>query len=252
MLVLAVESSGELSAVAVADESGVLAASAPVRGRRHGESVAPAIERVCTEAKRSLGQLGAVVVDVGPGLFTGLRVGVSTAKSLGFALGIPVVEVGSLELLAASAANWLPSAPGGDVALIVPVVDARRAQVFSARFEPLSGPGSSEAEQVQDARLFDPEALADELHELVAGGAGCLCLGDGALRYRRLLERAGAEMAPQALCDPDVGLLARIGLSRALAGRGRPAGEVAARYLRPADVRINWEQRIGARASAGA
>jgi tRNA threonylcarbamoyladenosine biosynthesis protein TsaB len=250
VLVLALESATELSAVALADESGVLARSAPERGRRHGESMAPAIEFVSTSAGLSLRQVDAVVVDVGPGLFTGLRVGVSTAKALGFALDVAVVEVGSLELLALGAAT----APGARLGasdreppLLVPVVDARRAQVFSARFEPAPATNCEPVDRVDEDRLFDPDQLAEDLAAVVEGGRRCLCLGDGALRYRELVASTGAEIAPAPLCDPDVGVLALTGLTRAAAGKGRPAAEVTARYLRPADVRINWEQRLTAR-----
>jgi len=247
VLVLAVESATELSAVALADESGVLATSTPQRGRRHGESIAPAIAFVCTTTGLSLRQLDAVAVDVGPGLFTGLRVGVSTAKALGFALDVPVVEMGSLELLALGAASSESvGARDGAPPLVVAVVDARRGQVFSARFEALPG-SSAGIEPAGEDRLFDPEDLAGELTALVHQGRRCLCLGDGALRYRPLLEAAGAVIAPAQLCDPDVEVLARTGVVRAAACWGRPAAEVTARYLRPADVRINWEQRTGAR-----
>lgn len=249
MLVLAVESATELSAVALADESGVLATSLLQRGRRHGESIAPAIEFVCSKTGLSLRRLDAVVVDVGPGLFTGLRVGVSTAKALGFALRVPVVEVSSLELLAQGAVSstLFDTGDAGDL-LLVPVIDARRAQVFSGRFE--SAGAAHGVRQVDDDRLFDPQELAGELTALIEGGRSCWCLGDGAVRYRALLEGTGAGIAPGELCDPDVGVLSRIGLSRAAAGRGRPAVEVAARYLRPADVRINWEHRLGARSAS--
>ncbi len=251
MLVLALESATELSAVAVADRSGVLAVSAPERGRRHGESMAPAIESVCAAAGVTLRQLDALVVDVGPGLFTGLRVGVSTAKALGFALDIAVVEVGSLELLALGAARTWAAGAGVEPPLLVPVVDARRGQVFSARFGPARPRGPEHIERVDQDRLFDPEELAGELTALVEEGCACLCLGDGAVRYRELLAGAGAEIAPGELHDPDVAVLAGTGLARAEAAGGRPAAEVTARYLRPADVRINWEQRLAARPARG-
>jgi len=70
--------------------------------------------------------------------------------------------------------------------------------------------------------------------------------GDGASRYAPLLGRSGA-LVVSSLVAPDVGVLATIGVQRALAGEGRPAAEVSARYLRPADVRINWETRMTGR-----
>ena len=257
MLVLAVESATDVSAVALADEEGVLAAVSG-RGRRHGEHLAPAVEFACARAGRRLEELDAVAVDVGPGLFTGVRVGVATAKALAFALGLPAVAVGSLELLALSAARWAPADRGGagGELLLVPVVDARRGLVFAGRYHP-AGPGpigmaqagveQAGVEQAGEDRLLEPGALAAEIGALVAEGRRCLCLGDGARRYAAELEAAGAELPGGAPDGPDVAVLAAEGVRRAGRGAGVPAAALEARYLREADVRINWEQRLAPR-----
>ncbi len=247
MLVLALESATEAAGVALADDDGVLAAFTLQRGRRHGESMAPAVSFVCERAGVRLSELDALCVDVGPGLFTGLRVGVSTAKALGFALDIPVVEMTSLEVLALAAAGS-PWADGAAGCVLVPVVDARRALVFSARYE-LTG-AALPLRRLGEDGLFDPEALAAQIAALVEEGRRCVCIGDGARRFAELLRRRGAEVSPSPLF-PDVGVLAVTGLARATAGAGCPAEQVAARYLRPADVRINWEQRMPTRPVAG-
>ena len=247
MLVLALESATQAAGVALADDDGVLATVTLERGRRHGETMAPAISFVCERAGVTLSQLDGLCVDVGPGLFTGLRVGVSSAKALGFALGIPVVEMTSLEVLALGAAGspWSDSAVGS---VLVPVVDARRALVFSARYE-LTG-GEPPLARLGDDGLFHPDELVADIAALVQQGRRCVCAGDGARRYAALLGDAGAEVAPSPVF-PDVAVLAAAGLARAAAGEGRPADEVTARYLRPADVRINWEQRMSTRPVSG-
>ncbi len=245
MLVLGVESATDVSGAALADESGVLAAATVARGRRHGETVAPAVHFVCERAGVALGDLDAVAVDVGPGLFTGLRVGVSTAKGLGFALSVPVVEVGSLEALAVEgAARRGPWRVDGAVPALslVPVVDARRGQVFAGRFR-CSAAG--EVEQVGEDRLMEPQALARELGGLAQAGSRVVCPGDGAVRYAELVTGAGAVVLEEVRW-PDPGVIARLGLSRFRSGGGREASKVTARYLRPADVRINWETRFAA------
>lgn len=246
MLVLGVESATDTSGVALADEDGVLAAVAVARGRRHGESVAPAIEFVCARAGVALGELGAVAVDVGPGLYTGLRVGVATAKGLGFALGIPVVEMGSLELLAIDMAGRV-GARADAPSHLVPVVDARRGQLFTCSFRPGSDTG---VEPTGPERLVDPAELVAEVGALVASGARVVCGGDGARRYAGPLAGAGVELLP-AVVAPDPGILASVGRARAASGAGRDAAKVTARYLRPADVRIKWETRFGPRTAAG-
>ncbi len=242
MLVLALESATDVSGVALADEEGLLSSAVSGRGRRHGEHLAAAVEFVCHRAGRRLGDVGALAVDVGPGLFTGVRVGVATAKALAFALEIPAVAVSSLELLALSAAAWV--AAEAPERLLVPVVDARRGLVFAGRYRPAP---PAEVEQVGDDRLLEPDALAEEVAAVVAGGRRCLCVGDGARRYASVLRAAGAEVLDGTPAAPDVSVLAAVGVRRAGEGGGVDAAALEARYLREADVRINWEQRLAPR-----
>lgn len=227
-MIVAVESATDAAGVALAAEGRVLAEVTVPGGRRHAETVAPAIEFVCATAGVDVRDVVAVAVDVGPGLFTGLRVGVATARGLAFALGIPVVVAGSLEILAHAAAEVVPSA------LVVSVVDARRGEVFAARFRV----GSGGVQRLSDDRLVAPEVLADE----VAGLAEpALVVGDGARRYHHLF---GPAVAGALLEHPPVAVLARLGLGRLQAGEILRAADVVPRYLRAADARIHWEQRV--------
>lgn len=247
MLVLGVESATDTTGVALADEGGVLACATASRRRRHGESIAPAIEFVCARAGVVAAQLDAVAVDVGPGLFTGLRVGVATAKGLGFALDIPVVEMTSLELLALDMARRSRALDDRGCGVLLPVVDARRGQLFAARFRLRDGAAPDDAPvQEGEDRLVDPERLTADVGTIVAEGGRVLCAGDGARRYEQQLRVAGASVLAD-IAAPDPAILAAVGLDRARAGAGREAAKVAARYLRPADVRINWETRFGPR-----
>lgn len=245
MLVLGVESATDTAGVAIADEAGVLASATTTRGRRHGESIAPAIEFVCARAGVVPGQLDAVAVDVGPGLFTGLRVGVATAKGLGFALGVPVVEMTSLELLALDMARRCADTADRSRTVLLPVVDARRGQLFAARFRLGDDPP---LEQVGEDRLVEPDQLVAEAGTIVAEGGEVFCAGDGAWRYGESLRGAGARLL-RGVVAPDPAILASVGLVRAAAGVGRDAVKVTARYLRRADVRINWETRFGRRSA---
>ncbi|MDE3086719.1 MAG: hypothetical protein KGJ77_08125, partial [Acidobacteriota bacterium] len=99
-------------------------------------------------------------------------------------------------------------------------------------------------------RLLEPGALAEELRALVAGGGRCLCVGDGARRYAGALAAAGAELRSGVPPAPDVSVLAAEGVRRAEEGGGVLAAALEARYLREADVRIHWEQRLGPRPGA--
>ncbi|HXX90019.1 MAG TPA: tRNA (adenosine(37)-N6)-threonylcarbamoyltransferase complex dimerization subunit type 1 TsaB [Acidimicrobiales bacterium] len=233
MLVLAVESATDAAAVALAGEDGVLASAVTTERRHHAERIAPFVASVCAEAGVTLREIDALAVDVGPGLFTGLRVGVATVKALAFALEIPVVGVTSLEILAGAVAE--EGGAGGR--LVVPVVDARRGEVFSARYE-VDGAGLVEC---ATPTIGSPEVLAEAL---AFHGRPALALGDGALRYEGLLASVpGLEVAGPALAHPPVATLARTALARAATGEWVEGGAIGAHYLREADARINWETR---------
>jgi tRNA threonylcarbamoyladenosine biosynthesis protein TsaB len=247
VLVLAVESATDAAGVALADETGPLGSLVLARGRRHTETLAPAVETLCHRVGVTPAEFDLVAVDVGPGLFTGLRVGVGTVKALSFALDIPVVPATSLEILAAALAAAGAGA-GPDPRLLVPVVDARRGEVFSSSFavDPASGvPG-----ELGPPAVLSPEALAAALSAL---DVPLLLAGDGALRYRPLFASLpGVTVAGAAYASPPVTALAELAVTRGRAGTVSDGATVMPLYMRQADARINWEQRIAPRAPAPA
>ena len=233
MLLLAVESATDAAGVAVVDDAGLLAAVDSGRRRRHAEELAPAVEFVCASAGVEMAALTALAVDVGPGLFTGLRVGIGTVKALALALELPIAVATSLEVLAHAVAG-AGMAPG---TAVVPVVDARRGEVFSAPFEVKGG----QAIQLGEDSIGPPDALAETLAAL---GRPCVLAGDGALRHAALFSAIdGVELAGEAFAHPPVTVLAALGRDRVAAGAVQAEGSVTARYLRGADVRIGWETR---------
>jgi tRNA threonylcarbamoyladenosine biosynthesis protein TsaB len=247
MLVLAIESATDAAAVALADEDGTIAQSTLSRGRRHAETIAPAIEYCCATAGLALAQVDAVVVDVGPGLFTGLRVGVGTAKALAYALERPVVTSTSLEVLARAVSQSI--ATGERPVRIIPVLDARRGEVVSAEFRVPQGDfdrlSRGPLERTGDELLQTPDALVAWLGGLGDAGALDLVLvGDGAVRYEAILRKVpNARFAASWLASPPVGVLAAMGVELAHNGEFQDPLTLAARYVRHADARINWETR---------
>lgn len=236
MIVLGIESATELVGVAVADDHGARAAVWATGRRRHGEALAPAVAHVLEQAEVGLGDLGAVAVDIGPGLFTGLRVGVATAKGLAQSLGIGVIGIESLDVLAHAAydAGW--AGP------VLAVVDARRAEVFAARYE---RDDSGKVVQADPPARHTPEELAASFD--ARGARGTLAVGDGARRYlagTAAVQAAGVRVAGASLASPPPGVLATLAVARLSAGATplAPAAVVPV-YLRDADVRINWVQR---------
>jgi tRNA threonylcarbamoyladenosine biosynthesis protein TsaB len=237
VILLALESATPQAAVALATEAGVLA-TASASGRRHGETLAPAIEFVCRRAGIRLNEVNALAVDIGPGLFTGLRVGVGMAKALAFALGIPVAPVTSLDVIA----QTLASSGAAHGAVVVPVVDARRGEVFWARYRvdadravALDQPHRSSPEAVRGVMLPEPSPV--------------LFAGDGAQRYAALLSSGGFAgegwaIAGRVHAFPSVGVLAELGMGKVIAEAVEDASRIAPMYLREADTNINWERRL--------
>ncbi len=148
MLTLAIESSTAQVGCAVGGHEGVLASAHSARGRHHAESLAPMIEFVCDQARVELSELSCVAVDVGPGLFTGLRVGVATATAMASALRVPMIGISSLDLLAFPVRFT--------DRLIVVAIDARRGELFHASYRQVLGG----VQRLSEARVCTPEGLA--------------------------------------------------------------------------------------------
>jgi len=177
VLLLGLDTSTPAVAVALHDGDAVLARRTTVDPRRHGELLAPAIAAVLGDVGRRPVDITAIAVGVGPGPYTGLRVGVVTALTFGDALGVPVHGVGSLDVIATDG-------PPGSVTV---VTDARRREVFWATYDDMrrrtSGPavgrpGDAAALAVgavvgAGAALY-PEAFGPDLPALLPD-AGSLC-----------------------------------------------------------------------------
>jgi tRNA threonylcarbamoyladenosine biosynthesis protein TsaB len=227
LILLGIETASELVGVTLADDAGPRAGVWVTGRRRHAEALAPAIAHVLDQVGMSLADVEVVAVDVGPGLFTGLRVGVASAQGLAQGLGVGVIGVTSVDVLARSAyaAGW----PGP----VAAVVDARRGEVFGARYR---GP----TDQSHPLRRWMPAELAASLRADAAPFPGLLVVGNGALRYAG--DFGGLRLA--AIADPSPRALVEVAAGRLAAGeRPVPPADVRPVYLREADARINWVQR---------
>src|SRR5512133_633507 len=131
MIVLGLDTATAQAGVAIGTSEKTLAAFQLVRDRYHAESLAPAVAFLCERAGLDLSAIDAIAVDVGPGSFTGLRVGVAMAKALAHSLGKPTIPVSSLEILAQSARFTSRT--------IVPTLDALRDEVYYAIYRTVGG-----------------------------------------------------------------------------------------------------------------
>jgi tRNA threonylcarbamoyladenosine biosynthesis protein TsaB len=230
----AIETATETVGVAVRTDTGIEVELALTGRRRHVESLTPALEHVLGQVGLRPADLGAIAVDTGPGLFTGLRVGVAAAKGLGQALGVGLVAASSLDILLAAAAEV------GHHGRVCAAVDARRGEVF-ATVRDVGFDGAVHAADVTPA-LFRPDALAATLRDLPPAEGPVRAVGDGAQRYAALLgEVPGVEVVGPALSYPPPSTLLRLAAGRLAEGEAPvPAVGVVPLYMREADARSNF------------
>lgn len=229
MLILGIETVTQQVGVAIGGHEGVIASFHCSRDRRHAETLVPGIQFLCQQARIELDEIGAVAVDVGPGLFTGLRVGLATAKAIAHARRIPMVGISSLDL-AAFPARFSDR-------LVVSMIDARRGEVFYATYRRVPGG----IQRVSEPHVDQP---ADIVDQLVAQGEECLLVGDGAQRYAEVFEAvSGVEIGKEGFRHPTAGSLVELAHARALREEFVTIGEIEPMYLRAPDARINWQQR---------
>ncbi|MDX3690839.1 tRNA (adenosine(37)-N6)-threonylcarbamoyltransferase complex dimerization subunit type 1 TsaB [Streptomyces europaeiscabiei] len=166
MLLLALDTATPAVTVALHDGTDVVAASSQVDARRHGELLLPAVDRVLAEAGTRLDAVTGIVVGIGPGPYTGLRVGLMTADTFGLALGVPVHGVCTLDGLA-----YATGAGGTVEGPFVVATDARRKEVYWARYE-------DARTRVTDPAVDRPAEIADAVAGLPAVGAGAVLYPD--------------------------------------------------------------------------
>ena len=192
MLILAFDTATDVATSALVDDGEVL-------GERvsRAQTLLEDVDALLRQGGAGPHSVDALAVGIGPGSFTGVRVGLATARGLALALGVPVAGVSTLDALAAGA-------PGA-----TPVIDARRREVFVLQGEP---------------RVLAPAELELE--------AGTVCVGSGAVRYRSVFEAAGAEIPP----DEDERHLPRARFHAQLARDFGAADAVEPLYLRVPDA----------------
>lgn len=228
MLVLGLETSTQRSSVALVDEGGVVASVSLGVPRRHGEFVAPAIRFCLDQAGVQLDGVHGVAVGLGPGLYTGLRVGIATAQSLAAARQLPVVGLSGLDVLAFRE-RYVRR-------LICAALDARRGELFWAFYR--SAPGG--VQRLGEIELGTADRLAAEIEEQAEE---CLIVGDGGLGAAEQLRAVGAEVAGPDNAWPEASELAELAVPRFIREETQTAIELQPIYLRQADARIGWQER---------
>ena len=229
MIVLGIETSTPQTSVALGTETEILA-STSLTGRTRQDAVVPAIEHLLRWTGLELSAVGGVAVGLGPGLFTGLRVGVEAGKSLAQVLGVPILGIPSLDALAFGVRHTSR--------LIGAVIDARRGEVFYAFYRAVPGGVLREGEY----QVAPPDHLAADLE---AKGEDVLLAGNGAILYRHELRRAGGrlEFASAVSAHPQAESLVELAVPRFHREEFDRLFDVVPLYLRKSDAEIAWDQR---------
>ncbi len=207
------------AAVAVSgDGEPVLFCVREPREREHAEVILLMVEKVMSDGGLAFDALDAIAVTIGPGSFTGVRVGVAAARGLALATGLPLIGVTSLEVMARQALDRLDETPD----TLVIALDARRGEVYQAVFD-----GAGET-------LIDPAALTPEqaVAQLPETGKIILAGGGAALVLAAAAENGRALQAVFPDLQPDASALAQIALTRAPVN-----GPLSPLYLRPPDAK---------------
>jgi len=220
MRVLGVETSGDVCSIAVIDGGGVLAEASFRHNMELSRSLVPHVEDLLTRASLEVPDVQGVAVSVGPGSFTGLRIGVSAAKSFAYARGIPIAGVGTLEALAADHPAPTPT-------LLCPLISASAADVFAALYQWNDGR--------LEVRAVETLLPAAEMARRLALYPGSVAVIGSPGPHRGLLREVLQErlILGEEDLPPRAATVASLGRVRLGAGAGDEVHTLAPRYLRP-------------------
>ncbi len=230
MTVLAIDTATMVSSVAVATEERVLAELTAETRFTHSETLVPNIEEVLRLADTNREDLSAVAVSLGPGSFTGLRIGLAAAKAIAYALSIPLVGVPTLEVLAAA----FPS-PG---ALVAPLIDAQKGNAYFALYRSTENCLVCERE----VSVASPREIAAVIAERKAP---VTLAGD----FARKLVAKGMDLPKNVMLAPITHIMPRAALVAARAivrlknGEGKSPMELEPIYVRRSEAEVLWEKR---------
>lgn len=228
MLILGIETSTPQASVSIGSEQGVIASALISRGATYNEFLLPAIRFCLDESGLGYRNIGGIAVSIGPGLFTGLRVGVATAKALAQTLSVPIVGLASLDLIAYELRYSAKT--------ICAVLDARRSEVFSAFYR--SSPGG--IQRMSAYKCETPQRLAVGL---ASRPEEVLLVGNGALLYRDIFEDLEpVEMGTMSHAFPNANSLAELALARMYREDFDPLTELKPLYLRQSAKPIQWDR----------
>ncbi len=226
-LILAIETASPAGGVAIVGET-VLGEVFLATKQTHSRRLLTAVDYLLKHLDLKLEDLAGIAVSIGPGSFTGLRIGLATAKGLALGIGIPLLGIETLKALAVQA----PFFPG----LLCPALDARRRQVYTALYQ-WEGP---ELKEILPPSLMAPEKLLSYLNGPV------LFLGDALKAYEKLwTKHLGPQFktAPNQCLFPRAATVGILGRTKLLAGHQDDPHRLLPLYLRPSEAELKFKEK---------
>ena len=241
MKILAIETTGKYGSASVIDETGLVCSAASSEEMNHLKGMITLIDEALRKAGVTKDELTHVAASVGPGSFTGIRIGVTTARIMSQMLGIPCIAVSTLEAMAKGSLN---KAIASGALYVVPVINARRHQTYAGVYEAVFTTDGEHQSAIPV--MEEKQYMIEELLEYLSSGIAVYFTGDGIDAYREIIETslpagtyafAGEEIRYQN-AEP----VAEIALARAKAGDTVAYDELLPEYMRLAEA----EQRLRA------
>jgi len=223
MKILGIDTSSESLGIALLEDERLIINSEKVHGLRHSRDLIPTIKKLLNQVSLRLRDIDGIAVSIGPGSFTGLRIGVTAAKTLSIVTGKPVTGVPTLKAIAYNAYHY----PG----IICPIVDARKQMIYASLYKK----GKNGLKKIAGDMLLPVDKLLDEINSKT------LFIGDGLKLYGKKIQRVKkefAEFSPPQLWLPRSDTVAMLGFKKIKAGKtDNPLGLVPA-YLHPKECNI--------------
>jgi tRNA threonylcarbamoyladenosine biosynthesis protein TsaB len=227
-LVIGIETSGKSTGLALADSGKVVAEMVEDSSCGHNEVLMPLLDRLFRGAGAKVDELSGIGVDIGPGMFTALRVGTSTAKGLAIVHRIPIIGVSSLWGIARTARPALDR--------VLSVIDARKQQVYAALY--LDGRAAI------PPAVMNPEELVSEVRSALPSRTSLVVAGNGAGICADLLTAAEVELELAGIESPSPGVVAIEAGERIEKGLADDLAAIEPLYLRRTDAELTREQKL--------
>ncbi|MDA8443196.1 MAG: tRNA (adenosine(37)-N6)-threonylcarbamoyltransferase complex dimerization subunit type 1 TsaB [Peptococcaceae bacterium] len=233
MWLLSIDTASKVTGLALNDNTTLVAESFLHTGKNHSERLMPMVLQILANAGVDFSDLGAVAVTSGPGSFTGLRIGMATAKGIAQVKRIPILGINTLDALAQGGLGFN--------GVVVPILDARKDEVYTASYRAENG----KVVLLDSYRAISPRILSQELR---LADTRVLFLGDGVATYKELLEEIlghNAVFLPERLSLPRAANVGALAAARMALGSYDDLYTLKPMYIRQSEAEVTWAKKFG-------